>query len=622
MGIHLEEAEIEIFRGIFNYKISNLGKWSSITGKNSTSKSSVTQSILFLGSNEMHKYSDIPSRVKFTDIDYRDIEVKITYLFKLEKSFDELINDKRIYLSIKSWNEHFITKYSNYDDSFISSLKNSHENSLIALQTDGTIKKILNKALYKAIRSDIEDKKTYGPYKPLFHPSGHFKMPEEIFNEAKYFKITMALSHRDGPNYKFYLLDEKKEMLVDNEVFYEWFDYQKIIVGDAHLTFAQSFGEVFLKGIMKYSKNENEQTFPKSFLLRDCSNLEAYLEYCLNYDPEILQRLEKYFSYVIDSPIAFKKGLICFQSGEEVLVNLGNSNEWFSIKTLSDGLFNLLVSLIQIASCKKGDILVIDEPELHLHPGSAKRLRDILFEEKNEIQIICVTHSPIFLDPSFVDTIILNQSVNGSIEPKILTSKEVDIALSELGSSGIDYLLYDVVIWVEGQSDEIYLKNWIDLVAKDLGINLSSQIGFLEYGGENVKHLNIGEIKKINRNSIFVIDSDKNSNNSPPSEKSNNLHEKCDDHGIYCWVTTKREIENYIPVDLLVSELNIKEGILSISEYDDVIDKLKSINKSHRKIPLAKKIAPKITINQIKRDEILYEELKSLVNKIDSFSTS
>lgn len=624
MGIYLEEVEIEIFRGIFNYKISNLGKWSSITGKNSTSKSSVTQSILLLGSNEMHNYSDIPSDVKFTDIDYRDIEIRITYLFKLEKNFDELMNDKRIYVSIKSWNEHFINKYSDSDDSFINSLKKSHEYSLKSLQTDGTIKKILNKALYEAIRGDIEERKTYGPYKPLFHPSGHFKMPEEIFDKAKYFKIIMGLSHRDGPNYKFYLLDEKKEILVDNEVFYEWFDYQKIIAGDTHITFAQFFGEVFLKGVTKCSKNKDEQTFPKSFLLRDCSNLETYLEYCLNYDPEILKKLEEYFNYVIDSPIAFKKGLICFQSEEEILVNVGNSNEWFSIKTLSDGLFNLLVLLIQIASCKKGDILVIDEPELHLHPGSAKRLRDILFKMKSEIQIICVTHSPIFLDPSFVDTIILNQNVNGSIEPKILTSEEVDMALSDLGSSGIDLLLYDVIIWVEGPSDVIYLRNWVNLVAKDLGIKLSSQIGFLAYGGDSVKNLNISEVKKINRKSIFVVDSDKESENAASSQKSIDLQKECNNHDTYCWITYKREIENYIPVNLLKSELCIGEEISSISDYDDVMKTLNPLivgKKNKSKVSVASKIAPKMTIDHIKKDSCLYGELKPLVEKIVSFQT-
>ena len=566
----------------------------------------------------MHKYSDIPSHIKFTEIDYKDIELRVTYLFKLSENFGEVVSDERIYQSIKHWDETLINEYSKYDDSFIANIKKSYEYSLASLRHDGTLKKILCKALYEAERDDIEEHKNYKSYKPLFYPWGDLKKPEQIFEEAKYFKVVSGKSHSDGPNYKFYLLDETKEILVDNEVFYDWFKYQKVITGDEHITFAQSFGEVFIKGFTKYS-NEEEGSSPKGLLLRNCSNIETYLEYCLMYDPELLKKVCEYFEFVTDFTIAIRKGSICAQSKEEILIKTGVSNEWISIHSLSDGLFNLLKVLIQIASCKKGDILVIDEPELHLHPGSAKRLRDILFEKKNEIQIICVTHSPIFLDPSFVDTIVLNRNVNGSIEPKILTSEEVDMALVELGSSGIDYLLYDVIIWVEGHSDEIYLRKWIDLIAKDLGTKLSSQIGFLAYGGENVKHLNIGEIKKINRKSIFVIDSDKNSKNSLPSQKSIDLHEKCNNHDIYCWTTEKREIENYIPVDLLESELNIKEGILSISEYDDVIDKLKSINKGHRKIPLAKKIAPKMTTNQIKRDNILYEELKRLVKEIDSF---
>ena len=623
MGVYLEEIEIEMFRGVLNYNISQLGRWSSITGKNSTSKSSVTQAILNLGSNEMHKYSDIPSQIEFTEVDYKDIELKVTYLFKLCEHFGEIISDERIYRSIKSWNEVLIDEYSKYDDSFLKEYKKSLEYSLKSLQNDGTIKKILCKALYEAGCRDIIERKNYEAYKPLFHPWGDFKKPENIFEESKYFKIVSRKSHRDGPNYKFYLLDEKKETLVDNEVFYYLFEYQNIIHRDEHVTFSQSFGEVFIKGFTKYSNGE-EGLSPKGLLLRNCSNIVTYLEYCLTYDPELLSKVYEDFEFVTDFAIAIRKGSMCAQSKEEILIKIGISNEWISIHTLSDGFFNLLKVLIQIASCKKGDILVIDEPELHLHPGSAKRLRDILFKMKSEIQIICVTHSPIFLDPSFVDTIILNQHVNGSIEPKILTSKEVDMALSDLGSSGIDLLLYDVIIWVEGPSDVIYLRNWVNLVAKDLGIKLSSQIGFLAYGGDSVKNLNIGEVKKINRKSIFVVDSDKESENDTLIQKSIDLQKECNNHDTYCWITYKREIENYIPVNLLESELCIEEGILSISDYDDVMKTLNPLivgKKNKSKVSVASKIAPKMTIDHIKKDSCLYGELKSLVEKIVSFQT-
>ena len=58
----------------------------------------------------------------------------------------------------------------------------------------------------------------------------------------------------------------------------------------------------------------------------------------------------------------------------EILIRFGGDGDWFPINKLSDGMLRLLRLLLQLASSKKGDILVIDEPELHLHPGVQNHL--------------------------------------------------------------------------------------------------------------------------------------------------------------------------------------------------------------------------------------------------------
>lgn len=56
---------------------------------------------------------------------------------------------------------------------------------------------------------------------------------------------------------------------------------------------------------------------------------------------------------------------------------------------------NLLTNLIG----RQGLTLFIEHPESHLHPHSMRALQSLLFRERDQNQIILVTHSPQFVDP-------------------------------------------------------------------------------------------------------------------------------------------------------------------------------------------------------------------------------
>lgn len=67
----------------------------------------------------------------------------------------------------------------------------------------------------------------------------------------------------------------------------------------------------------------------------------------------------------------------------------------------SDGLGEGTVSLFFLADAlydsSEGDVIVIDEPELSLHPDHQRRLCDVLSEYSASRQIIIATHSPFFV---------------------------------------------------------------------------------------------------------------------------------------------------------------------------------------------------------------------------------
>ena len=611
MGVFLESVEIYRFKGVNVYSIDNFGRWTSITGQNSTSKSSIIEAISFLGSNRMHELSDVPSWFRSSDVNREEVPVNIKYVFRLDQKFDDLMSNDRITEILSSIYETQLNDFSQKNGT--DSHRKHIETSLNSLRHDGPLKKIMGDALYQAIRRKIEGSPNYEPYLQLFHPNGHFKMPEEIFNEVNFLQINIGLSLTDGPNYNFCLLNEKKDIIVSNEAFFHWFDQQNVF--NDYITFGFVIGAVFIKSTFGSPYKNPEESIP-TVLTSDGSNIKQYIEYCLAYHPTILGKVVDYSQQILGYSIEFKKDSL---NVDEIITKIEKNEYWVPIDKLSDGMLNLIRILLQLSSSNKGDILIIDEPELHLHPSASKKLRHLIFERKNDIQILCATHSPIFLDPSFIDTIILNQNSNGNIESKIIESKHVDLALSELGSSGLDALLYDVIIWVEGHSDKIYIEKWLELMAIELKIPQDIFIGVLIYGGKSqLKHLKLDEIKLINRKSVFIIDSDKKSEGEVINRKTSIFKSNCENNGIYCWVTERREIENYIPTTILEKLLLIKTGSLVIAKYDDFFEKLKEKNRGgNSKIELANKVAPLFTIDHIIDSSDFFEELKHLFENLN-----
>lgn len=101
MSLHLDKIEINRFRGIEEYTIKSFGNWSSITGPNSSNKSTIVNAISLLGSNRMHDLSDIPSWYDPNQVNPREVPIKVKYLFRLNESFDKMISDRQFRISKK-----------------------------------------------------------------------------------------------------------------------------------------------------------------------------------------------------------------------------------------------------------------------------------------------------------------------------------------------------------------------------------------------------------------------------------------------------------------------------------------------------------------------------------------
>jgi len=64
---------------------------------------------------------------------------------------------------------------------------------------------------------------------------------------------------------------------------------------------------------------------------------------------------------------------------------------------IGDGVWSLFTIIDSFYDSKPGDLIIIDEPELSLHPDLQKNVLDMLMDYSKDRQIVLATHSPYFV---------------------------------------------------------------------------------------------------------------------------------------------------------------------------------------------------------------------------------
>jgi predicted ATP-dependent endonuclease of OLD family len=142
----------------------------------------------------------------------------------------------------------------------------------------------------------------------------------------------------------------------------------------------------------------------------------------------------------------------------------------------------IIASSIVLSAMRK-TILVIDEPELHLHPSAQKRLAKLLSQEATNKQIVIITHSPYFIfwehlknGAKFLRFNKYNQvctvhELNHNNLEKIKGYNEptryhlFDIAAKEI-------MFIDKILFVEGQEDTGIIYKWAQEEKRELNFNI------------------------------------------------------------------------------------------------------------------------------------------------------
>lgn len=285
-----------------------------------------------------------------------------------------------------------------------------------------------------------------------------------------------------------------------------------------------------------------------------------------------------------------------------------------------------LLHIIPHVTKNKKLVIALEELENNMHPSLERKLLSHIknySKENPEVLIFLTTHSNVAIDlfGSYSDAQIVkvcNDGYKSTVEA-VITDDAKKALLDELGVKASDLLQTNCAIWVEGPSDRIYIRKWLEFYNDGERLEEGLHYQFVYYGGSLLSHYSTKDegfinLLKINKNSYVVMDSDKKSNSSRLKERVKKIKNELPDA---YWITKGKEIENYLPEEALTSYFGKKTEIGQFDIFSDIYKVNKKIT-SFDKIDFASKIVqdPAYTKENLSKCMDLESKTKELINFI------
>jgi predicted ATP-dependent endonuclease of OLD family len=391
--------------------------------------------------------------------------------------------------------------------------------------------------------------------------------PQKIENLLMHTKVKIARSNFYNV-YKSPLYLDSKGKILDNEKF----------IPLNEIDSQPDNGQVNIRGLLYALKKKEPQKFQ-----------------------DFRKRLLEIFTELNDVDVINNEDLGQFELilHEKLRKNGSVENVSYDINNVGQGMQTLVLMLSTILLLKPS-IVLMDEPEVHMHPSLIKEFIKYIKLLSFDTQFIITTHSLVLIHEVGLDKVFsLKNEIDqkGIIITKIDSRNKLLETVNELGYN-IDALTYtikpSVFVFTEGPSDKDFILAFAEKAGLQGQIN-SFSTAFIAMGGKGNRYKLANLINKLNEEFIdspllMILDRDETANTTIEeirskffSENPKRLH-----------YLSKRQIENY-----LIDEKAIKNAVTKKIKDDTLLSQWKAENFNNKVIEFVELQKNKIQENFI-----------------------
>lgn len=195
--------------------------------------------------------------------------------------------------------------------------------------------------------------------------------------------------------------------------------------------------------------------------------------------------------------------------GASILFKTDNLN--YSEAFAGSGEMSASILVYKVLNASEGSLILLDEPEVSLHPLAQEKLRDFLLSQilEKRLQVVVSTHSPSFVNGLPKESIkVFREEISGAFE--VLANVSYQAAFKVVGFS----LLSTPVIFVEDNLAKNIIIAVRDKYKEEESINYENISIRTNFGGADNLYQDAASLatrfdESVNKNYYFALDGDK-----------------------------------------------------------------------------------------------------------------